>query len=211
MRAYSIPTLPDRVEKYYNNIFVRIFRFIGGLSFLFIITNLYLQLPKILHLFCAIVASIHVTQVTIILIIKTFFSLHTLICKRDKFEVRNSPLNRYATLISQAVYCIKFGCGTAAAGASFIAGGMAYDAVLVESGREKVFLPIMSQAYNGVFGQPLPSKLNTSPLLTEKPQTPNKQDFESVTEMVSKYHNMSPSDRLEFMAEINSTYKNNNK
>jgi hypothetical protein len=89
MRAYSIPTLPDRVERYYNHIFIRIFRVIGGLSFLLIVTNLYLQLPTFLHLFCAIVASIHITQVFIILIIKTFYSLHTLIYKRENFEVRN--------------------------------------------------------------------------------------------------------------------------
>lgn len=94
MKAYSIPTLPDSVEIYYNNIFVRIFRFIGGLSFLLIVTNFYLQLPNFLHLLCAIVASIHVTQVTIILIIKTFYGFQTLFCKREKFEVRNSPLNK---------------------------------------------------------------------------------------------------------------------
>lgn len=93
MRAYSIPTLPAKVERYYNNIFVRIFRFNGGLSFLMVVTNtnFYLQLPKILQLLCAIVASIHVTQVFIIFMIKTFYCFYTLLYKREKFEVRNSP------------------------------------------------------------------------------------------------------------------------
>lgn len=211
MRAYSIPTLPDSVERYYNNLFVRIFRFCGGLSFLVIITNFYLQLPNFLHLFFAIVASIHVTQVTIILIIKSFFSLHTLICKREKFEIRNSPINRYASIISQALYCIKFGCGSTAAGASFIAGGMAYDALLTESGNDRVFLPMMGHFYTRVFGQGPNYQANNFPLVTEPTATPNKQDVETVTEMVIKYKSLSPSERITFMDEINSTYEKNKK
>ena len=95
-RAYIIPTLPLRVENYYNHIFVRIFRVLGGISFLMLVTkpDLYLQLPEICHFFFTIIASIHVTQVIIIFIIKTVYSLYTLIYKREKFEVRNSPLNK---------------------------------------------------------------------------------------------------------------------
>lgn len=217
MRAYSVPTLPNSVEKYYNNTFIRIFRFIGGLTVVLILTNFYLYLPKILHLFCAIVASIHVTQVTIIFIVKTFYSLHTLICKREKFQVRNSPLNKYASIISQALYCLKVGCGSTAAGASFIAAGASYDALLVESGREKVFLPMMSQIFTGVFGhapqapQAPYNQANNTPLVTEHTTTPKKTEVSSVTEMVSKYHSMSPSEKIDLMVEINSTYEDNNK
>ena len=46
IRAYSLPTLPAKLELFYNNIFVRIFRFIGGLAFLLIVTKTYLILPK---------------------------------------------------------------------------------------------------------------------------------------------------------------------
>jgi hypothetical protein len=134
------------------NIFVRIFRFVGGLCALLIISKFYLELPQYLHFFIAIVASLHITQVFIIFTIKTFYSLHTLVYKREKFEVRNSPLNRYASIISQALYCIKFGCGATAAGATFIAGGMAYDNLLAESNRDRLFLPMMSDAYKKVFG-----------------------------------------------------------
>jgi hypothetical protein len=89
VKGYSIPTLPVSVERFYNNIFVRIFRVIGGISFLIVVTEFYLQLPAILRLFCAIIASMHLTLVFIIFIIKTFYSLFTLIYKREKFEVKN--------------------------------------------------------------------------------------------------------------------------
>ena len=173
--------------------------------FILIITNIYLQFPKFLHLFFALVASLHITQVFIIVLIKTFYSLHTLIFKREKFEVRNSPLNRYATLLSQALYCIKVGCTATGTGATFIAGGMAYDAVLVEAGRERVFLPMMGQVYKGVFGEVLPhNSKNTpfkTPVLTE--HKPTAQELNVVSDMITKYESLSPSDRLEFMTEIN--------
>ena len=131
MRAYSIPTLPVSVARFNTNIFVRIFRVIGGTSFLMVATEFYLQFPDLLQIICAIIASIQVTLVVIIFIIRTFYSLYTLIYKKEKFKIRNSPLNSYASIISQALYCLKFGCAATGAGASFIAGRMAYDALLV--------------------------------------------------------------------------------
>ena len=81
------------------------------------VSNLYLHLPTYIQLFLLITTCLHLTQVSIILIIKLCFSLYTLILKKKKFEVRNSPLNKYASLISQALYCMKFGCAVAGAGA----------------------------------------------------------------------------------------------
>jgi|SRR5882762_3485967 len=137
MRAYSIPTLPAKVENYYKKRLVRIFRFIGRVSFWMVATNtnFYLQLPKIVHLLCLIVACIHVTHVIIILLIKFFFCLYILIFERKRFEVRNSPLNSYATIISQVLYCLKYGCVTTG---SVFAGDKAYDSLLAEYGRERV-------------------------------------------------------------------------
>ena len=91
MRAYSIPTLPVKVEKYYNHIFVRIFRVLGGISVLMVLSNFYLDLPNVFTFLCVFVACIHITLVFIIFIIKTFYSLYILIFRREKFEIRNSP------------------------------------------------------------------------------------------------------------------------
>jgi len=143
IRAYSIPTLPAKVELFYSHIFVRILRFIGGLSFLLVVTKLSLFLPRFLHLVLAILASIQITQIILILIIKFFYGIYTLIYKKEKFEVRNSPLNRYATILGQVLYCVNFGCAATGIGATFIAGGVAYETLLVESVREIKFLTFM--------------------------------------------------------------------
>ena len=152
MKAYSIPTLPLIVEKYYSNVFVRLFRVIGGISVIMVLTKFYLNLPEYLHLFFTIFASIQVTLVMIIFIIKFCYGIYTLIYKKEIFEVRNSPLNRYATIIGKALYCIKISCAATGACATLIVRGVAYDSLLVETGREKLFLPLMDKTYNGFFG-----------------------------------------------------------
>jgi hypothetical protein len=114
-----------------------------------VVSKFYLYLPNFCQFLCPIIASIHITQVIIIFIIKFCYSFYTLIFRREKFEIRNSPLNRFASVLSQALYCIKFGCAVGGTGASFIAGGLAYDALLQESGREKKFLPFLANVCNG--------------------------------------------------------------
>lgn len=91
IRAYSIPTLPTKVELIYSHIFVRILRFLGGLSCLLVLTKTHLILPAFLHLLLSILASIQITQIILIFIIKFCFGIYTLIYKKEKFEVRNSP------------------------------------------------------------------------------------------------------------------------
>jgi hypothetical protein len=202
IRAYSIPTLPAKVELFYSHIFVRILRFIGGLSCVLVLTKTHLWLPAYLHLFLSILASIQMTQIIIILIIKIFFGLYTIIYKKEKFEIRNSPLNKYASLISQALYCIKVGCTVTGAGAGFIAGGAAYDTVLAESGRDPVFVPFMAKTYNTVFGEGPNNKVNTYIEKKVPTETANPKNQESVTEVLTKFHQMSPKDRADFMDEI---------
>ena len=207
-RAYNIPTLPGKVQRYIDNVFIRIFRVIGGLSTFLVLTHLYLELPNFLHLLCAVVASLHVTQVFIIYNIKIFYGIYTIFFKREQFEVRNSPLNRYASIISQALYCLKFGCGATAVGASFISGGIAYDALLQESGRDRVFLPMMSHFYTGVFGEAPKNMENNTPTQTV-PVAPK--EVESVSTLVTKYQNLSPEERIIFMDDINKSYEDRNK
>ena len=216
VHAYSIPALPPKVETYNNHVFVRIFRFIGGISFFAVfVSNLYLHLPTYIQLFLLITTCLHLTQVSIILIIKLCFSLYTLILKKKKFEVRNSPLNKYASLISQALYCMKFGCAVAGAGASFLAGGMAYDSLLESSGREKVFLPLMGYVYNSAFGHPPSRNSNTetqakNAWTTATPEQ-QQQEIGKVTKVVKLYHSMNTEERFEFMNEINRSFEKKDK
>jgi hypothetical protein len=138
----------------------------------------------------------------IIFIIKIVYSTHTLIYKREKFEVRNSPLNKYASIISQALYCIKVGCAVTGSGASFIAGGAAYDSILEQSGRNPVFVPFMSRTFNSVFGEGPNNKVTNYIENSVTSEAAKTQNQESVTEVLKKYHQMSPKEKAEFIDEV---------
>ena len=109
MKAYSVPMLPKKIEYIYSNIYVRILRFIGGVCLLLVLTNKYLLLPIYLHKIIIVVGAIQSIQILIIFIIKIIYGLYTLMYKSKDFEVRNSPLNHYATHLARILYCAKWG------------------------------------------------------------------------------------------------------
>ena len=111
--------------------------------------------------------------------------------------------------MGHALYCLKLGCAVTGTGASFIAGGIAYDELLADSGRPRVFLPMMGQIFNGVFGE-VPNTQgnnNNQPRIPAALPRAKQQDIGTVTEMVQKYQSMSPEDRIDFMVEVNSSFE----
>lgn len=68
------------------------------------LSKLYLTLPTSLHSITIIIGSIQIIQILIIFIIKIIYGIYTLTYKYKDFEVRNSPLNKYATYIAKALY-----------------------------------------------------------------------------------------------------------
>lgn len=88
-------------------------------------------------------------------------------------------------MISQALYCIKIGCAVTGAGASFIAGGAAYDSVLEESGRNPVFVPFMAKTYNSVFGEGPNNKIKAYIEKTVSYENANTQNQESIEKIQS--------------------------
>lgn len=59
----------------------------------------------------------------------------------------------------------------------------------------------MAKTYNSVFGEGPNNKINTYLEKTVSSETANTQNQESVTEVLKKYHKMSPKDKAEFMDE----------
>src|SRR5215813_8719992 len=99
-KANSVSLLPKKIEILYQNIFVRIFRFIGGICLLIVLTSYYLKIPVYLHNPIIIIGFLQSVQIFIIFIIKICYGFYTLKYKKKEFEVRNSPLNKYATQLA---------------------------------------------------------------------------------------------------------------
>lgn len=90
-KGYNIPTLPHNLENLYSNIYIRIFRVIGGLCLLLVLTSNYSLFPVYLHTLIFFLGFIQSIQIVIIFIIKAIYASYTLIFKSKDFEVRNSP------------------------------------------------------------------------------------------------------------------------
>ena len=152
IKAYSIPLLPENVSRVYNHIIIRILRVIGGLSVLLVLSKNYTVLLFPFNWIVLLFAVIQIVQIIIISILKITYGIRKIINNPDEFEIRNSPLNHYASLLAKLGYCWRFGCTAVGGGVGVIAGGAAIDQVLQEAGKPKIFLPLMAKAYNSVTG-----------------------------------------------------------
>lgn len=154
-KSYSISFLPPKVETFYNTPLMRIFRVIGGISIGLVITGKYALLAIELHTIVFIFATIHSIIFSIIASIKFFYGLYLVIKKPEVFEVKNSPLNPFASHLARILYCAKLGCQGAVAVTGMLAAAVTYDTILEASGRPKVFVPAIAKIFNQVFGEPM--------------------------------------------------------
>jgi len=149
-KGMSIPTLPPKVEKFYSHPIMRIFRVIGGFCAVLVLTKNYTYLSYPFDFLCMYVAFLQMLFIVIISIIKSIYSIRKLIYNSKEFEVRNSPLNRFASQIGTLVYCWKYACSTASAGVGLIGSGAIIDQLLEEGGHSKIFLPYLASYLNKV-------------------------------------------------------------
>lgn len=211
-KAYSVPSLPLKVEKIFNLIYVRVFRFIGGLSLVMVLLNYHLTYPLYIQKIMIILGSIQASLVLIIIFIKIIFGIYILIYKKEMLEVRNSPLNKYATQIAHIIHCAKIGCAVTGGAAGIIAAGASFDVLLRESGRKEVFVPFMGKILKGLFGEgsvPLEKSVEVLAQKTaaaKQPFTPS--DQTSVSEMIEQYGKLSNEDKLTFLNTLNNDLKN---
>ena len=131
-KAYNIPKLPTNIYNFYNNPLIRILRFIFGIVTLVVLTKnhyIFSYHGCGAQLFLEIIALLQVIQIVIISIIKSIYGIRKLIKNPEEFEVRNSPLNHYATLIGKLTYCWAIGCTVTATTVGLITTGSVIDQV----------------------------------------------------------------------------------
>jgi len=97
------PTLPDNIIKIQSYPIIRIIRFLGGFSFLFLVGKSYLNYP----FYILYIAMFFTFLFTIYHIIISYYRFKHIIAllNSDKLDIRNSPLDRLATLGARALLC----------------------------------------------------------------------------------------------------------
>ena len=144
--------LPDSINKIYISPLVRVLRVIGGFSAILVLTKNYTYLPNIIGWIIIVIGIIQLIQIVIISIIKVIYGIRKLWKNPKDFEVRNSPLNKYASQLANLAYCWRVGCTAVGGGVGIIGGGVALDQALEAGGQPKIFLPFLGKGVSFVFG-----------------------------------------------------------
>jgi len=79
----------------------------------------------------------------IISIIKLFYGIKVL--KNDKLDVKNSPVDKLASVTGKLLYCWKYGCQAGSAGLGLVGTSFLIDSMLEAGNQEKVFTPLIGK------------------------------------------------------------------
>lgn len=141
------PTLPANVIKIQNQVVIRIVRVLGGISVLLLLSGK-------LHVFGSgllIHVCLYISFLFTILffIYHLFISYHRLkhICKllkSDKLDIRNSPLDKFATYAAKLVLCAKGTCEVAAPVGVVIGVLQGFDQIRAAKGLDPIFIPFLA-------------------------------------------------------------------
>lgn len=147
-KAYSIPTLPDHIIKFTMHPTIRIIRFLGGVSFLTILSKSHLNY----HISILFIAMFFATIFTIY---HFYLSYHRFkhikyLLKSDKLEVRNSPIDRLAFLAAKVLTCLKGVCQEAQPVGLGLGLMLGADEVMKYADVEPFFGPLMGGILKGV-------------------------------------------------------------
>lgn len=92
--GYKIPLLPYSINRFYNNVVIRIIRFIGGVSFILYVTGGYLLLSESIIDFVLCMVIVHTINVIILLICKVVYTWNLKVFKKTKISGVNT-INKY--------------------------------------------------------------------------------------------------------------------
>jgi len=155
--GWHTTTLPEKVQSFHNSPLCRIFRVVGGICLLIVVTrhnpmffSILSHLPLSVAILVVTLAILHLCYILGILIFR-LKHIHSLF-KNNKLEVRNSSLDRLATLSLKLLMCAKYGClGVAGAGTA-ITTFTGLDTILELGGHEPIFLQGVADIGNSILG-----------------------------------------------------------
>jgi hypothetical protein len=132
----KLSLLPKPVENFHTNPLIRIFRVLGGLSFILLIGGF---IPRG-SLFFYIILPLAILQLLYILTISIIkFCYLIYLWRNKKLEVRNSPLDKIATFGLNLIACVKGTCVYGLSGGAALSLGLSIDELLLNYGREPIF------------------------------------------------------------------------
>lgn len=140
-KGWVTPTLPDYITKFHNKAIVRVFRFLGGLSVIITLgkVNFSFNVPIYIFYISFVITILFFVYMLSINIIRLIHIIKIL--RSDELDIRNSPLDRIASLTARILLCGKGLCVGGAVGGSVVGAGLALDNSLINTGNKPIFSP----------------------------------------------------------------------
>ena len=144
--GFHKPMLPSKINAFHNHPLIRIFRVVGGLSVVTVLLNKHVLLFFPLSTIILLLALTHIIYLVIINLIMVIYGITRFFT--DELNVRNSPLDSFASLGVKFLYCWKVGCKLGSSGIGLVGASVIVDNVLEGGGNEKVFTPLLGKGLN---------------------------------------------------------------
>lgn len=131
-----IPVLPENVSKIHNHPITRIFRVLGGISILLILSKY--EFAKIYLSYIVFpLATLYFIQIININLVKFFFIIS--LWKKNKFQVRDFSVDKLASFSATLVACVKGTCVLGLSIGAALGYFLSIDELLLSYGREPMF------------------------------------------------------------------------
>lgn len=148
--GWNVPLMPDKVSRFHNHPFTRIFRVLGGLSVITVLLKKHLLFLLPFQYLILSLAFIHISYIVVISIIEIYYGIKIL--RSDKLNIRNSPLDTFASYTAKLLYCWKIGCRVNSVSVGLASGSVIADTILEAGGQEKVFTPMLGKGVKFMIG-----------------------------------------------------------
>lgn len=136
--GWNTSMLQEKVLNFHNHPFVRIFKVIGGISIITVLSKKHLLLYLPFKFITLTLALLHFIYIAYISIIKLWYDIKVL--RSDK--LKNSPLDRFATITGKLLYCWKYGCQAGSAGLGLVGTSFMIDSIIEADDHPKVLTPL---------------------------------------------------------------------
>lgn len=150
IKVYQTPTLPAHIISLNNYIFMRIFRVIGGICLLLTLSKKIFDFNEYI-VYLVIVINLLFLIYQFILLLYRIINIYKIL-KSDQLDVRNSPINKYVTMLTKGLLCIKGACEGGILTGTVLGTGIAFDWALESANKEKVFSPLVGNIIEKLTG-----------------------------------------------------------
>jgi len=150
IHSWKTPMMPASVLSFHNKLIVRIFRVLGGLCILMVLSKKYSLFYFPLNYIILTLSFFHIFYILIIIIIKIIYGIKQF--RDGSLDVKNSPLDKLATIVTNILQCWKIGCTVGSAGVGVATTSIVVDTLLEAAGEEKIFTPLIGKGVKLIIG-----------------------------------------------------------